>query len=133
MHKTAIRVVDPNSESGYKNINKDRYDPEIHTLYVEGRDPQSDALAAATKESVAKMKKSDVVELLEAHNIEFDKSAPVADLREKALTHIFGETEKCEKDAETEAEQAREETGLEEGEFDVDEDGKSTDDEDLLT
>lgn len=82
MLKKTIAVMDGNG--GRKNISEWNYDPKVHTLW-DAVDRASDL----TRESLKKMKKADVVELLEQHGLEVDKSAPVSDLREQADSVVF--------------------------------------------
>lgn len=73
-----VTITNPAAKSGLTIINKADFDPKRHKL--------ADAPETITRESIAKMKKADVLDLLAAHGVEGDGS--LADLR-KALTDIM--------------------------------------------
>lgn len=67
--------IKANTALGYKIINAD--------------DPRAVApKSPLTRESIAAMKKAEIVELLEAHGVE-KPAGPVAELRKRALSVVF--------------------------------------------
>ncbi len=72
---------------GYCVINEADFDPDKHELFEAGTAVNLEE--PLTREVLAKMKKADVIDLLEAHDAVFDKAAVVAELRDLAASVIF--------------------------------------------
>lgn len=79
--------VKRNNDRGFRIINESDFDPDKHKLF------DGDASEPLTRDSLAKMKKADVIEVLEAHNAEFDASDKVGELRDLANSIVFVDTE----------------------------------------
>ena len=74
------------NDDGFCIINEADFDTDMHEMF-EGEAESSGG--ELTRESLAKMKKNDVIEILEAHDAVFDKSAGAAELRELADRVVF--------------------------------------------
>ena len=73
----------PGCEGGL-DINAADFDPKVHVEFTEEKAPDD-----LTREGIAKMPKSDVLELLAAHGIEGDSKAPVTELRTQLIALMF--------------------------------------------
>lgn len=74
-----------NNPRGWCIINESDFEPDVHERFVE-KEPVAVPQSA---DDVAKLKKPDVIELLEAHDAEFDKAAKVDDLRDQLIALMF--------------------------------------------
>ncbi|WP_212525856.1 hypothetical protein [Actibacterium sp. MT2.3-13A] len=75
-----IKVVNEKARGGFMIINESDFDPDVHEPF--------EAAEPVTREGVAKMKKSDVIELLKAHGVE-DTDGNLPDLRERLIGVMF--------------------------------------------
>lgn len=83
-----VKVKAEDKARGFKIINARDFTPGVHEMFDDVS--TDDTPEPVTKESIMKMKKSDVIELLELHGVaEPDTSAKVADLRELLTKVMF--------------------------------------------
>lgn len=85
MAKLSTVKIAANNERGWCIINASAFDPDIHQRF----DTPEPAAIPQSPEDVAKLKKPDVIELLEAHEAEFDPTAKVGDLRDQLSGLMF--------------------------------------------
>lgn len=78
-----IKVVNEKARGGFMIINESDFDPDVHEPF------EADAPAErVTRESIARMRKSDVIDLLEAHGVE-GATGSLKSLRERLIGVMF--------------------------------------------
>lgn len=85
MQIPTIKIADANPR-GWKVINADRFDPATMVEY--GAAPKAEV---PTRESIAKMSKTEVREWLEAHGADVPKGVTVAQMRAALVNAMFVE------------------------------------------
>lgn len=82
MHLPTVKIVNRASDVGWCIINKADFDAQTQTLWQE-------EAQELTRESIAKMKKADVVDLLVLHGFDPDRRRSVAKLRNDLIAVMF--------------------------------------------
>lgn len=79
--KKTVKIVAPGTRNGWKSIGLDEFNPDKHERYVEVPMQEETAGQVTTRETVAKMKKAEVVKMLVDHGVQAHPGTPVEDLR----------------------------------------------------
>lgn len=86
--ETRIKIKHPGKRM-WAGIAASAFDPAVHEIYEGNEEPVIKAGEGFTRESIASMKKKDVIELLKAHGADPDGRWSVGRLRDELIAIMF--------------------------------------------